>query len=89
MFERLRPFAEKTQVNATIADHMVVNAAFLIARTRETEFEANVRALDAEMGRRLLSNVSAPSRLTISSMSACDGRTEAGGPRPSGGGERC
>jgi len=54
VLERLRPLAEKTQVNAMIADHMVVNAAFLIARTREAEFEANVRKLDAEMGRRLL-----------------------------------
>jgi gas vesicle protein GvpL/GvpF len=54
ILERLRPLAEKTQVNATIADHMVVNAAFLIAREREAEFDAMVRTLDAEMGRRLL-----------------------------------
>jgi hypothetical protein len=40
--------------NPTIADHMVVNAAFLITRARETEFDAAIRALDAEMGRRLL-----------------------------------
>jgi hypothetical protein len=54
ILERLRPLAEKTQVNATIADHMVANAAFLISRARETEFDAAIRALDAEMGRRLL-----------------------------------
>ena len=54
VLERLRPLAEKAQVNATITDHMVVNAAFLIARERETEFDATVRALDADMGRRLL-----------------------------------
>ena len=54
VLERLRPLAEKAQVNATITDHMVVNAAFLIARKRETEFDAMVRALDADMGRRLL-----------------------------------
>ena len=54
VLERLRPLAEKTQVNATIADHMVANAAFLISRTREAEFDSNVRKLDAEMGRRLL-----------------------------------
>lgn len=54
VLDRLRPFAEKTQVNSMIADHMVVNAAFLIMRTRETEFDANVRKLDTEMGHRLL-----------------------------------
>jgi hypothetical protein len=54
ILERLRPLAEKTQVNATVADHMVVNAAFLIARKRESEFDAMVRALDTDMGRRLL-----------------------------------
>jgi Gas vesicle synthesis protein GvpL/GvpF len=54
ILERLRPLAEKTQLNATIADHMVVNAAFLIARVREAEFDAAVRTLDADMGSRLL-----------------------------------
>jgi hypothetical protein len=54
VLERLRPLAEKTKANPTIADHMVVNAAFLITRARETEFDAAIRALDAEMGRRLL-----------------------------------
>ncbi len=50
MLERLRPLAEKTQVNSMIADHMVVNAAFLITRTREAEFDANVRKLDSGNG---------------------------------------
>ena len=54
VLERLRPFAEKVQVNATIADHMVVNAAFLVERARQAEFEAAVRALDTDMGQRLL-----------------------------------
>ncbi len=54
VLERLRPLAEKTKTNPTIADHMVVNAAFLITRAREIEFDAAIRALDAEMGRRLL-----------------------------------
>jgi hypothetical protein len=60
ILERLRPLAEKTQVNATFADHMVVNAAFLIARTREVEFDAAVRLLDAEMGHRLLTKCVGP-----------------------------
>ena len=51
---RLRPLAEKTQVNATIADHMVVNAAFLITRAREPEFDDAIRKLDSELGHRLL-----------------------------------
>jgi hypothetical protein len=51
---RLRPIAEKAQVNPTIADHMVLNAAFLVARTREPDFGTAVRALDGDMGGRLL-----------------------------------
>jgi hypothetical protein len=54
ILQRVRPLAEKTQVNAPIADHMVVNAAFLIERANEAKFDATVRAIDAEMGRRLL-----------------------------------
>ncbi|KAB2916721.1 MAG: GvpL/GvpF family gas vesicle protein [Hyphomicrobiaceae bacterium] len=54
VLQRLRPLAEKTQVNPTVGDHMVLNSAFLIARARETEFNAAVRALDRDMGRRLL-----------------------------------
>ena len=54
ILRRLSPLAEKTQINSPIADHMVVNAAFLIARPKETEFDATVRGLDAEMGRRIL-----------------------------------
>lgn len=51
---RLRPLAEKTLIHPPIADHMVVNAAFLIKRANESEFDAMVRALDAELGQRLL-----------------------------------
>jgi hypothetical protein len=54
LLERLRPVAEKTQVNATIADHMVLNAAFLVTREREQAFNAAVRALDEQLGGRLL-----------------------------------
>ncbi|MCZ7596146.1 MAG: GvpL/GvpF family gas vesicle protein [Hyphomicrobium sp.] len=54
ILERLRPLAEKTQVNPTIADHMVLNAALLIARAREQEFNAAVRSLDSDIGGRLL-----------------------------------
>ena len=54
ILERLRPVAEKSLSNATIADHMVLNAAFLISRTREAEFGNVVRALDSDLGGRLL-----------------------------------
>ncbi|KAB2867066.1 MAG: GvpL/GvpF family gas vesicle protein [Bauldia sp.] len=54
ILERLRPLAEQTRDNPTIVDHMVVNAAFLITRAREAEFDAAVRGLDADIGRRLL-----------------------------------
>ncbi len=57
---RLRPLAEKTQVNATIADHMVVNAAFLITRLREPEFDEAIRKLDSELGHRLLTKCVGP-----------------------------
>jgi hypothetical protein len=60
ILERLRPLAEKTKVNVTIADHMVVNAAFLIKRAREAEFGAAIRLLDAEMGHRLLTKCIGP-----------------------------
>jgi hypothetical protein len=60
ILERLRPLAEKTKVNVTIADHMVVNAAFLIERAREAEFGAAIRLLDAEMGHRLLTKCVGP-----------------------------
>lgn len=54
VLERLRPLAEKAQVNPTVGDQMVLNSAFLIERVREAEFNAAVRALDVDMGRRLL-----------------------------------
>ncbi|MDR3473950.1 MAG: GvpL/GvpF family gas vesicle protein [Devosia sp.] len=60
ILERLRPIAEKTKVNPTIADHMVLNAAFLVERSREAEFDEAVRRLDAEMGHRILTKCVGP-----------------------------
>jgi hypothetical protein len=54
LLSRLRPLAARTQVNPTSADHMVLNAAFLVSRQREAEFGAAVRGLDTEVGGRLL-----------------------------------
>jgi hypothetical protein len=52
--ERLRPLAGKSQVNKVITDRMVLNAAFLIERKREPEFDRAVQELDEEMGSRLM-----------------------------------
>jgi hypothetical protein len=54
LLEQLRPIAERTQVNATIGDNMVLNAALLVTREREQKLNATVRALDDQLGGRLL-----------------------------------
>lgn len=54
LLARLRPLAYKTRVNKTITDRMVLNAAFLLDRNREPEFDQAVQGLDAEMGQRLM-----------------------------------
>jgi len=60
----------------TIADHMVVNAAFLIERAREAEFGAAIRLMDAEMGHRLLTKCVGPVAPTTLSTSPCVGRAD-------------
>lgn len=42
---RLRPAAEKERVNHSLGDVMVLNAAFLVNRDREGEFDSRVRAI--------------------------------------------
>jgi hypothetical protein len=54
LLERLRPLAGRTQTNKVITDRMVLNAAFLIERQREAEFDRVVEQLDSEMGKRLM-----------------------------------
>jgi hypothetical protein len=54
ILERLRPLADRTQVNKVITERMVLNAAFLLERQREAEFDQAVEQLDAEMGKRLM-----------------------------------
>jgi hypothetical protein len=60
ILDALRPLADQTLVSPPITDRMVVNAAFLLPRQREPELEAAVRALDAELGRRLLFKLVGP-----------------------------
>jgi hypothetical protein len=41
----LRPLSVATRGNKLIGDNMILNAAFLVERTREEEFDAAVKAL--------------------------------------------
>jgi hypothetical protein len=50
----LRPLAVQTRVNKVITDRMVLNAAFLVDRSNEPQFDQAVQQLDAEMGKRLM-----------------------------------
>lgn len=51
---RLRTLADQTQVNKPMTDKMVLNAAFLLPGSRQPEFDAAVKKLDEEMGKRLI-----------------------------------
>jgi len=48
----LHPLAYKGKVNSAVTDRMVLNAAFLVDRSREPEFDQAVHRLDADMGQR-------------------------------------
>lgn len=51
---RLRPLVYKSRANKVITDKMVLNAAFLVERSREAEFDEAIRQLDADMGKRMM-----------------------------------
>jgi len=46
----LRPLADRVAENQVLLDRMIVNAAFLVQRDREPEFDRSVAALDATLG---------------------------------------
>lgn len=48
----LRPLAFRTQEGAILLDRMVVNAAFLVEKQRQEEFDQAVECLDREHGQR-------------------------------------
>ncbi|NTW97509.1 MAG: GvpL/GvpF family gas vesicle protein [Oscillochloris sp.] len=50
----LRPLACETRINQVITERMVLNAAFLVERAREPEFDQAIQQLDAELGKRLI-----------------------------------
>ena len=54
ILEKLRPLVCKSRVNKVITDKMVLNAAFLVDRLREPEFDEAMRILDAEMQKRVM-----------------------------------
>ncbi len=54
LLARLRPLVHQTQVNKTLTDKMVLNAAFLVPGSRQPEFDAAVKQLDEQMGKRLI-----------------------------------
>jgi len=47
---RLGPIACKSKANNTISDRMILNAAFLVDKNREPEFDREVNRLDEEKG---------------------------------------
>jgi hypothetical protein len=50
----LKPMACETRINAVFTERMVLNAAFLVERAREPEFDLAIQQLDAELGKRLI-----------------------------------
>jgi hypothetical protein len=50
----LKPLACESRVNDVITERMVLNAAFLVERAREPEFDKAIQQLDAELGKRLI-----------------------------------
>ena len=52
LVNRLRPLAYKCKVNEALGERTVLNAAFLVDREREAEFDEAVRRLDNEMSHR-------------------------------------
>lgn len=60
IMDALAPLAEQARTSPVITDRMVVNAAFLLRREQEPALDAAVRALDAELGGRLMFKLVGP-----------------------------
>jgi hypothetical protein len=54
ILDQLRPLVHKTRANKVLTDRMVLNAAFLVDRSREGQFDQVVQQLDAHMGKRMM-----------------------------------
>jgi hypothetical protein len=53
ILSRLIPLADEHKINPLQVDRMVVNAAFLVQRERQAQFDAAIEQLDQDMGSRL------------------------------------
>jgi hypothetical protein len=54
ILERLQPLADDVRLNEPLTNEMLLNAAFLVERDRETDFDAVMQALGIEAEGRLL-----------------------------------
>lgn len=53
LLDALRPLAERVRENPPLGDAMVLNAAFLVAKSRELAFDQEVERLSQALGQRL------------------------------------
>ncbi|MDD1701943.1 MAG: GvpL/GvpF family gas vesicle protein [Methanoregula sp.] len=54
IFSRLGEISADSRMNKNLSDEMVLNAAFLVDKTKEREFDALVNTLEQEYGEKLL-----------------------------------
>jgi len=54
ILSRLRPLVDKTRTNKVITDKMIINAAFLVKKSKEAAFDDEIQKLDSEMGKRIM-----------------------------------
>ena len=61
LLSRIRPTADRVQENKTIMDKMILNAAFLVDKRREEDFdELLMKKLDEELGERMVFKYTGP-----------------------------
>jgi hypothetical protein len=53
IYKRLRPLSVDSKENKLLSDEMIVNAAFLVEREKEKEFDAMVNRIDDEYGEKV------------------------------------
>ena len=54
ILEKLRPLVHKSRENKIVTDKMILNAAFLVDRLREPEFDQAMQELDTAMQNRVM-----------------------------------
>ncbi|MFH1798256.1 MAG: GvpL/GvpF family gas vesicle protein [Candidatus Omnitrophota bacterium] len=50
MLDALSPLAENVKINDTYGERMIINAAFLVVKNKEAEFDRNIQQLDEKYG---------------------------------------